>query len=159
MCMANEEKVFTNLALERSASRGTIKLITGTDPSAGSEISETVPSGKKWRLISLFIELATDSTTADRKIKLVIDDGSTTFWNVNTHLNHPASDTRNYVFASGHQQDTDQTNFDNDKIALLPLPNNLILKAGYRIQTITANLQSGDNYSAPKMLVEEWVES
>jgi hypothetical protein len=34
----------------------------------------------------------------------------------------------------------------------------LPLKAGWQIRTTTVNLQAGDNWGAPQLLVEEWLE-
>ena len=53
---------------------GTIQSITGTDPSAGNEISQTVPANTIWRLWGMYATLVTDAGVADRRASRYIDD-------------------------------------------------------------------------------------
>jgi hypothetical protein len=132
---------------------GVIRSITGTDPAAGVEISETVPTNARWRVFGVAATLVTDATVANREAALVLDDGTTVNSRSPSRFNHAASLTRLYSFAPQHRivavaTDTTQTP---------PMPD-AILMGGARVRTITTNLQAGDNWSAPQLLVEEWIE-
>src|SRR3990167_7266768 len=46
---------------------GLIRSITGTNPAAGVLISETVPTGARWRLIYLHTDIVVDATVISRQ--------------------------------------------------------------------------------------------
>jgi len=130
---------------------GTLRSITGTDPAAGAEISETVTANARWRLISFRASLVTDATVANRRMNLNIDDGTNTLL-----LTPPASDqaaTLTYIYQASNYGTV--SNFLSTTMAL-PLPSDLILHGGYRIRSSTNSLQAGDNWGAPQYLVEEY---
>jgi len=132
---------------------GALRAITGTDPAAGVEISETVPTGARWRPLAIRFALVTDATVANRESLLTFDDGATVFATSPPQGAQTASTTFTHNWL-------DTT---TPRIALLslvlntPLPR-LDLLAAARVRTVTTNLQAGDNYGAPQLLVEEWLE-
>lgn len=131
---------------------GIIRSITGTDQAANTNITETVPTGARWRLISMVASLVTDATVATRQAAVVLDDGTADLYAAYASVTQAASVTRFYDFNNvgidlGAQQ---------NRIPIM-LPASVILNAGYRIRTATANLQVGDNWSGPQLLVEEWL--
>lgn len=132
---------------------GIIRSITGTDPAAGAEIVETVPTGARWRLLSLLGRLVNDATVASRQVRLVVDDGTTAFWQTDPPENHTASQDAFFMAAEG-----------SARLGIISQtrtwmgPTHMIMLAGYRVRTSTANLQAGDNWGAPQLLVEEWLE-
>jgi hypothetical protein len=134
---------------------GSIKSITGTDPAAGVEISETVPANAIWSVESISASLVTDAAAADRLSRVTIDDGTTIFYQVSSRVNHTASLTVRYAWAPfgaaavGVVAATDAT-------MNIPLPKHTILAAGYRFITVTGALEAGDNWGAPQLTVEEW---
>jgi len=134
--------------------RGYIHLVTGADPAAGSEISETVPTNARWRLLAMTFSLTTDATAVTRRVMLAFDDGSTIYAYEKAFEAQGANLTRAYSFVAGlnHEAVTGIGKIHGH------LPKNLILPQGYRIRTTTSNLQAGDNLTAPAMLVEEWLE-
>ena len=132
---------------------GRIRSITGTDPAAGAEISETVPTGARWMLRAIAASFVTDATVANRFPVLKIDDGATVFYIADPPAAQAASNTLIYVSGSGVTRLT--------SVAGQPswaLPVGLILMAGSRIRTQTVGIVAGDNYGAPQLLVEEWLE-
>jgi hypothetical protein len=131
---------------------GRILSITGTDPAAGAEISETVPDRRRWRILGVHFSLVTDATVADRLVHLVIDDGSNTLIQICVVTAHAASITKQYSFSN-----FGSTQLDPVLCFYLPLPP-LLLTAGFRIRTVTDLIEGGDNYSAPQILVEEWID-
>jgi hypothetical protein len=132
---------------------GFLRSITGSDPAAGAEISETVPTNARWRLIGLTAQLFNDATVANRFAALVFDDGASiyaraTFDQATTTLQAPV-----HSWSMGGNPSGGQTN-----MRTMPLAQPNALLAGQRIRTATASLQAGDNWSAPVYLVEEWIE-
>ncbi|MBA7544423.1 hypothetical protein ES705_36779 [subsurface metagenome] len=130
---------------------GAVRSITGTDPAAGAEISETVPANAKWEILAVRFTLVTLAVAGDRVIHLQLDDGTNIFSDVCVSTVHAASITKIYNFANFGS--TQLAPIDCLYIPLPPLP----LLAGYRIQTSTENLAVDDDFSAPQLLVKEWL--
>lgn len=142
-----------NFNRENVGGPGVLRSITGTDPAAGVEISETVPTGARWNLVSMVATLTTDATAANRISKLIIDDGVTPVFVATPNEVTTASQ------AQRHQTTQGVSNISITAVeAAWPIPVPLVLPAGYRIRTETAALQAGDNWGAPQLYVEEWLE-
>lgn len=132
---------------------GLLRSITGTDPAAGAEISETVPTNARWRLINFGFDLVTDATAATRRPRLDFNDGSADFLRIEHGETLIASLTGRFDSFPG----LGVYSRLNNTFRLQVIPE-LILSAGFVISTATTSLQAGDNYGAPRMLVEEWIE-
>ena len=131
---------------------GRLLSITGTDPAAGAEISETVPDRRRWRLYGLSYSLVADSNPANRYVSLTIDDGTNNLFSylmTNTQAENLA-----YTY---HHFAQNVAEFRTGSRIYAPLPT-LLLASGFRIRTTTTDLQVGDNFSAPQLLVEEWID-
>jgi len=133
---------------------GTMRSIAGTNPAANAEISETVPTGARWRVHALVFTLVTDATAANREVVLTFDDGTTVYYATTPAANQAASLTRRYGAAAGGVRGAAATAAE----IAIALPD-LWLPAGHRLQTVTTNLQVTDNYGAPQLLVEEHLEA
>lgn len=133
---------------------GNIRSITGTDPAAGAEVSETVPTGARWRVHVLNVQLVSDLTVATREVQIVMDDGTTIVHRQPSGIGQIASLTIPYFFSNaGAAQGASQNQVRS--LVFPPLP----MLAGYRIRTVTTALQAGDNHAAPQLLIEEWIEA
>lgn len=132
---------------------GVIRSITGTDPAANTEISETVPTDARWRPLSVSVEFVTDANVADRDVRLVLDDGTTVYADVPQGVNQAASQTRRHTWALVGARGAGATSLNI--INVLPA---VQMTGGHRITTVTNNRQVGDNFGAPQLLVEEWIE-
>lgn len=131
---------------------GLIRSITGTDPAAGVEISESVPTGALWQLLGLSFTFIADATVASRETHTVIDDGTTILYQSGPSALVAASGASRFSL-SGLQAFS-----SSSSLRALPFNSpNFKLLAGYRIRTSTVNLQAGDNYATPQLLVEEWI--
>lgn len=132
---------------------GNLRSITGTVPGVGNDISETVPTGVRWKLIALSGILTTSATVANRNVSCQLDDG------VNTYFTSPSyfSETANSTFGYTLQQLSNSATITGGNIPL-QIPPEIVLSAGHRIRTRTQGLQAGDQFSAPQYLVEEWVD-
>jgi len=133
---------------------GALRSIAGADPAAGVEISETVPTGARWKLWGFTFTLVTDATVANRIVDLVLDDGANIYYRAQVPTAQVASQT---VIYSAAPQGVAQgvTNLRG----LLPLPIPCLLFQGHRIRTVTQGIVAGDNFGAPRYLVEEWIET
>jgi len=137
---------------ESTDGRGWIRSITGTDPAAGSEISETVPTGALWRLHTLRMRLTTSAVAGDRQVCLKIDDGANVHAFLAAPATQPASLTYGYNWAPGLVVAGPTAGN-----LTFPLPRGYILAAGWRFYTNTGGLDAGDDYAAPVFSVEEWI--
>lgn len=132
---------------------GVIRTIVGTNPAAGVEIVETVPTNARWRLKTFNYTLVASGAAANRRPVLTIDDGANILWQSFSNVAQTAGQTAIYRAGIG-------TPFLlYDTLAYhLPLPVDLPLQGGYRIRTVTAAIDAGDDYAAPIYTVEEWIE-
>lgn len=131
---------------------GRPRVIVGTDPAAGVEISETVPTNAMWRLRSVQMTLVTDATVAARTPHLVIDDGTDIQQRIPSNAGISASTTQPVCWCPIGDDTPSSTGAHG-----APHPMNLFLPPGSRVRTLTSNLQAGDDWGAPVLSVEEWL--
>lgn len=133
---------------------GIMRSITGTNPAAGVEISETVPTGARWKVHSVQATLVTSGAGANRGPALTYDDGTTIFAQVGDFYNQTAGLTSAWCWAIHFVPMVSLNTFLTNNMAYAGQ-----LLAGYRIRTVTINVQAGDNWGAPQLSVEEWIEA
>lgn len=129
-----------------------IKRVASADPAAGAEIEQTVPAGTWWVLMGVQLQLVTSATAANRRPALVVDDGTTEVHRLRVGVDQAASLTRTYIFTPSVDAEVDRSATFLEMIEPLP---ELVLPGGYRIRTVTANLQAGDNYGPAQLFVAE----
>jgi len=132
---------------------GVLRSITGTNPAAGAEISESVPANARWRPLSIDFVLVTDATVANREVVLRINDGATPVAEVNTGVSQTATQTRRYSFTRNVQRGTPTAS----TTITAPMPD-VWLPENFILTTLTAGLVAGDDFGGPMLLVEEWIE-
>ena len=120
-----------------------MKTNTVAQPAAGADWTWTVPSSTAYQIQSIRAQLVTSSTVAARQPLLKILDLSG-----NVVLEAPATGTQ----AASLTQDYDWTAGApsaavSDGVVVTELPQGLILEAGWTVQTVTAALQAGDQWS------------
>jgi hypothetical protein len=151
---ATQRLAYPGSPIESSlAGPGAIRSITGTDPAANTEVSETVPTGARWRFLSLLVTLVTDATAATREVALTADDGTNAHCRIPATQSQAASLTRRYTFT----QATPLAGLNQDATIPAMFPA-LLLAAGHRLVTVTTARQATDNFGAPQYEVEEWLE-
>lgn len=133
--------------------QGAIRSITGATPGAGAEISETVPTGARWELLAFTATLTTSVTVINRVAALRLDDGANVFTQTQAATNAQASSLTPYVWMPGTNQFT-----GNNGVVHLPLAAGVSLGPGFRLRTLTQNLQAGDQWSLVQYLVRERIE-
>jgi len=131
---------------------GRIRSITGTDPAADTEISETVPARRRWRFHALHFSLVTDNNPANRQIILHIDDGTNTFYRFTLATIQTATLEWFYSFSAIPSVEVRVTT----KISAPMAP--FLRGPGFYIYARGLNRHVGDSYSAPQLLVEEWID-
>jgi len=132
---------------------GLIRPVAGADPAAGAEVLVTVPAGARWRPLTVFAVLVSDATVADRTPIWHIDDGAADLWIMYSGVPQTATLTWAHVLSrQGVLRGSSGAGGTH-----LPMPE-LVLLAGYRIRTQTVGMVGGDNWGAPQLLVEEWIE-
>lgn len=131
------------------------KLFAGTDPAANTEILETVPEAKQWELKVVSVSLVQGLTQTPQPI-LVIDDGSESIYEGFGSSNVQAvSTTTRYNWGVGLPLSA-QTGATTNVHATAPLPEGLVLNAGWRIRTNTLGKGANSDYGVPMLLVVEY---
>jgi hypothetical protein len=133
---------------------GAVRSITGATPAAGAEISETVPTGARWELLSFDTQFVTSATVANRQSGLLLDDGANQYALIALQAFSTATQINRLVWGLG----IGNSQPINATFQSTSLPVNQRLVGGHRIRTTTANIQVGDQYSAVQYLVREWIE-
>lgn len=132
---------------------GFIRSIAGTNPNAGVNVTETVPTGARWKMLTMSVTLVNDATVANRLMSIGIDDGTTRLYTTLAGAVQAASESVLYTIAG-----FGMVHVANPR-AILPLPAvPIAMLAGYRFVTDVVTFQAGDNLSAPQYQVEEWLE-
>lgn len=118
------------------------ELVTGTDPAANVEISDTVPAGETWLIHSILTELTTDANAANRTVRLSFTDGTEFEFHIDA-TNQTATQITSRQYKA----------INNEVVAglnrVFDLNAGLILAPGTVISTTTTNLQATDNWAAP----------
>lgn len=128
------------------------RIITGATPAAGAEVSETVPTGKTWQLVSFHVRLVTSATVATRVPYVVIDDGTTPVFQVPCPATVVANTTVDLFWSAIGAQVADAAVVAHGGM----LPVETIITATHRLRTSTGSIQVGDQYSLVRYLVREF---
>lgn len=132
---------------------GNLRSIAGTTPAAGAEISETVPAGARWELLSFRARLVTSAAVANRFARLTLDDGGAIEYDDEhvTATAQTATQTDYYCWTEGGPIVVGQNGYHGS------LPVNNRLGAGHRIKTVTSGIDVADQWSQVQYLVREWL--
>jgi hypothetical protein len=130
------------------------KRFGGTNQAAGSEISEVVPTGKSWFLVSLSVALAQGITQTPQPI-LVIDDGTNVVYeSLGSSAVQAVSTTTQYTWAVGLSL-TGQVGAAAAVHSHGSLPWPMLLSPGWRIRTVTLGIGANSDYGVPNLFVIE----
>lgn len=127
-----------------------VDTLSGTDPVAGVESTETVPTDEDWDFHGMVIQYVADATVANRDVDIIIDDGTNEFMRFQFNTSITASQTVNIhigPFESGNiPADT-----SGDHYHILSTQNVIQMQAGWRVRTTTAGIVAGDDFGAPQI--------
>lgn len=128
-----------------------IKRVAGTNQAANTEVSDTVPAGKWWILLSVSVQLVQGATQTPWP-SLVIDDGANILYQAfSGTAAMSAATTTQHTWAPGLGAVGSAASTANTG----PLPARLVLPGGYRIRTITTGIGANSDYGAPSYFVCE----
>lgn len=132
---------------------GFLRSITGTNPAAGAEFSETVPTNARWLLRAVSAVLVNSATVIGRSPSLVVDDGANIYARLQVDILQTASQTVRHTWVNGAGFTTALGG-----AASVSVLGQLYPTAGHRLRSLTNLLQAGDDWGAPQLFVEEWIE-
>ena len=133
-----------------TASKGDAVTLQGSDPAAGAEWSETVPTGKVWKLLAVRAALVTSAVAGNRRVSIVIDDGTNIIFAARDESVQAASLTHTYYGTLAEARAVADTDH------YVQIPDGLWLAAGYRVRSSTTLIDVGDNWGAPVFTIEEF---
>jgi hypothetical protein len=129
-------------------------LVTTTNRAANTEVTETVPAGEVWELVSVSISLVQGATQTPQPI-LTIDDGTSVIWaGPGSTTAQAVNTTCRYTWAPGHTL-TGLIGATTNVNSFAPLPAGLVLVAGSRITTNTIGIGANSDYAAPQIMVRK----
>lgn len=136
------------------AGGGLVRFIQGTNPPAGSEIFEQVPTGARWELVQLGAQLVTSAVAGNRRPAITFQSLPVNLVsNPNPGVLGPGG---SIAFAWGQGMPLD-TSFST--LAIWGgLTTGVQLFAGDSIGINTQFLDPGDNWGPPAYYVREWLE-
>ena len=140
--------------LENSLSgKGQVRTIVGDVPSAGNNISFTMPNNSFWRLQTITFSLTTDANVAARRVVIEFTNGSNIILRAPADQSHSASNTRLYVFSAvGEASPSLHAN-----VIYTAFPQNFFIPRQFGIVTDLDLIQVGDQFTAPVFYVEQWL--
>lgn len=130
---------------------GLMRSITGTNPAAGAEVIQSVPANTMWRLHAITVTLVTDATAVNRVVKWRKKGNTAEYFRIPHGVLHGGSTTGQYTLA---MIGSERTAFGNTSVQTDILQNRM--SPADTVETITDNLQAGDDYGAPQLLIEQW---
>jgi hypothetical protein len=130
---------------------GRIRVVAISNPAAGADFTYTVPSGVRWRFISLECTFTTSSFSASRYPALRVSDGTNLLFTSTVAIGLTQSYGWTLCLTAGLVRLASTT---GDQA--LGAPANLYLLPGFKVYSATGSIAAADQYSAIHMLVEEW---
>jgi hypothetical protein len=132
---------------------GNLRFVTIANPAPGAEFTQTVPTDARWKILAIGFTFTASVAVANRSFTVLFRKSGVTLYEVGTGIVITASQAPRYRLAAGVPFLTVDT-----LAYTLPLPTDFFLTGLSQILSITANIQAGDDYTAPLLLVEEWID-
>lgn len=138
--------------LQSSESSGLPLQTFANDPAAGANWNLATASTQRWRIQSVNAVFSASAAVANRIARLFVDSGGAKmgFFPLNAVIT--AGQTVQCTWAPGIIPVT-----TDPAVLMGTLPNNLQIENGQDIGTNTTNIQAGDQWSAIRVLVEQWL--
>lgn len=132
--------------------RALANVVAVGNPAAGTDYSIIVPAGVNWLVRSIRAQLLTSAGVANRFVTLRVDDGAgNIFADLPCGAAQTASLTETYTWAPG----LTLSNVNNANTGGLPVE--MRLPGGFRIRTVTANIQAADQFSGLALELETFI--
>lgn len=132
-----------------------VRSIVGTMPAVGVDVSETVPTGARWELLSFMVPLTTVGVGANRQVVLGDRRGGV---GVGFYPNAftIAPGTTGFNFWAPNLPSITNAVFG---YLCSAVAQPMVLMAGDQLVTVTANFNPADGYGTPRYVVKEWLEA
>lgn len=134
--------------------QGRIIRVNGADPAAGADATDNNDTNGRWLIMAYRITLVADATVTNRRVGFAIETGGVDIFIIYATIDQTAGQTITYNFVAGVP---DRAAAINSNLQI-GIPLNLIVGGGMAIKTTTVNLQAGDNFAAPSIYYQFWVE-
>lgn len=134
-----------------------LQRVASADPAAAAEVAYTVPAGSTMRLLVVTVQLIQGLTQTPQPT-LVIDDGANVVYQApgsSDATGQPVSTTARYTWGVGLSL-TARVGATPNIYAYAPLPDGLILPAGWRVRTVTAGSGANTDYSVASLLADDY---
>ena len=136
---------------------GLIRTFIGTNPAVATQISETVPTNARWKLKAIAANFVADANAADRFPNLTLTDAvPLEMWSSKIGFAITANLSVRVQWIAGHP--TTDTALTPTLPIETGIPMDIILRAGSTITIPVVSIQAGDDFSAPLVSIEEWLQ-
>lgn len=127
------------------------RVITGPNPAAGAEVSVVVPGGRIWIVEAITVTLVASADVANRNPVMTLTDGNTEWARIGLSVSQTAGLTvvHSWIRSIGYGSGTvavGSVHYGLPSVPMFP---------GWRLATVTQNLQAADDFGAPVLLVTE----
>ncbi len=133
--------------------QGVLRSIAVTTPAAGANWTQTVPTGARWRVRDARFRLVTSAVAGSRVPVIRLTDGVNVLAEFGTTLSQAAGVTVDWNAIAGQGFESDATGPNVEY-----MQPEVMLLAGWIITVRTPAIDVGDQYSAVRLTVEEWIE-
>lgn len=137
---------------------GYMRMIAGTTPAAGVEISEAVPTNARWELLGLNITLTSSAAPGTRRPRVFLRNSARVPTFAMPVNNLAASQVWNQAYGQNMPLNGLFTLSTGTLQGTAPIPLGSLLLAGDSWETNTDGLLAGDQWAQPTYLVREWLE-
>jgi hypothetical protein len=134
---------------------GSIVSLAGSVPAAGAEATFTVPAATRLRVYGCATQITTSAAGTNRNFRLVIDDGTNALFEGTMTGSDTFGINTTAVVSGGSGVVCVNTPYPHINVAF---PVQAILGAGWRVRTLTGNIDVGDQYTALRLAAEQWIE-
>ncbi len=131
-----------------------IKRVAGAQPGAGAEVSITVPAGKWWIPLSIYVQLVQGATQTPQPVLFIDDGANTVLESIGSTNAQAVSTTCAYNWAPGMIL-TGQTGTGANVHTNAPIPDGFLMLPGYRLRTTTVGIGANSQYGVPTFYVAE----
>lgn len=134
--------------------QGNLRSITGSNPAAGAEFTETVPAGARWEVLVFHAQFNASAAVATRHPELTITDGTNELERVPSAAGITANGIARIAVTptNGMQTSSAGANY------VVPSFSPFLLTAGCQIKSTTLNIQAADQWASLQYLVRETID-
>ena len=133
---------------------GNIRTVSITNPAAGADWTAFVPSNARWRVQNWNAQLAIANAGTPRIIRSIVQDTLVNiYWEGQPNQAAAINTTVQVSAASGQFTSAVDTALIN-----LALPSPCFVPSAGAVRVLTTNINAGDQWSAIRLEVEEWID-